>query len=45
MLKYVYYINKYQSLIKDSSTAVCNFSFNQVGNGHWVALYSLENIQ
>ena len=38
MLKYVF--SKYQSLMKHSSTVVCNFSFNQVGNGQWVALYS-----
>ena len=25
---------------KVSSSVVCNFSFNQVGNGQWVALYS-----
>ena len=34
------YINKCQSLIKYSSTVVCHFSFNQVGNGQWVSLYS-----
>ena len=40
MLKYVY--NKCQSLIKYSSSVAiaCNFSFSQVGNGQWVALYS-----
>ena len=38
MLKYVY--NKCQKFNKNSSYVVCNFSFNQVGNGQWVALYS-----
>ena len=37
MLKYVY--NKCQKFNKKSSYVVCNFSFNQVGNGQWVALY------